>query len=150
VTAIMAELTDPDIPSANKGDVVTPPFTDEQARKTDFALNFYRGRGTLPFNFIVSDIQPAPNNMAGATVENGATCRAASQPLRLTPHPAVNSLCSHLTINSKTQPTSTTSSMSLPRTSGLGPTDAASAATAATDLASGVDGSSFAELLSSF
>lgn len=86
VTALMAELTDAGIPSANKGDALTPPFTDQEARKIDYWLNFFRGWGTLPFNFIVSDIQPAPNNMAGATVANGGTfhTRADVAPIVLT------------------------------------------------------------------
>jgi hypothetical protein len=86
VTALIAELTDAGIPSADKRDAITPPFTDEQARKTDYWLNVFRGWGTLPFNFIVSDIQPAPNNMAGATVANGGTfhTRADRAPIVLT------------------------------------------------------------------
>lgn len=67
----MAELTDPNIPAINKGDIVTPPFNDDQAPKFDNMLNFMRGWGELPVGFTVTDIQPAPNNMAGATVSNG-------------------------------------------------------------------------------
>ena len=70
VTAIMDRLTDPNIPSADKGDIVTPPFDDDQAQRFDSGLNYLRGSGVLPFNFTVTDIQPAPNNMAGATVSN--------------------------------------------------------------------------------
>jgi hypothetical protein len=73
VMAIMGELTDPDIPAANKGDIVTPPFDDRQARGVDASLNYCRTWGMLPVPFIVTDIQPAPNNMAGATVSNPRT-----------------------------------------------------------------------------
>src|ERR1700722_18681176 len=40
VLAIMTELTDPKIPAANKGDIVTPEFTDEQAGKFDKHAEF--------------------------------------------------------------------------------------------------------------
>jgi hypothetical protein len=64
VVAIMTELTDPNIPAANKGDIVTPAFTDDLAQKFDGMLNYLRGWGILPVNFSVTDIQPAPNNLA--------------------------------------------------------------------------------------
>jgi hypothetical protein len=66
VTAIMAELTDPDIPAANKTNIVTPGFSPEEAGTIDDHLN--RSRRNLPLNFVVTDIQPAPNNFAGATL----------------------------------------------------------------------------------
>lgn len=66
VVAIMAELTDPDIPAANKGDIVTPGFSPEEAATIDDHLN--RERRRLPLPFVVTDIQPAPNNFAGATL----------------------------------------------------------------------------------
>jgi hypothetical protein len=71
VTALMAELTDPDRSFADKNDAVTPAFTDEEVTKLDKELNYVRGNGVLPINFTVTDIQPAPNNFAGATVANG-------------------------------------------------------------------------------
>jgi hypothetical protein len=70
VTGIMNELTDPNIPAANKGDIVSPPFDDHQARAVDAILNYCRTWGMLPVPFIVTNIQPAPNHMAGATVSN--------------------------------------------------------------------------------
>jgi hypothetical protein len=74
VAAIMNELTDPDIPAANKGDIVTPAFTDDLAQKFDMMLNGLRfWGGVIPRDFIVTDIQPAPNNFAGATVSHGQT-----------------------------------------------------------------------------
>jgi hypothetical protein len=74
VAAIMNELTDPDIPAANKGDIVTPAFTDGQARGFDLMMNDLRSwGGVIPRDFTVTDIQPAPNNLAGATVSHGQT-----------------------------------------------------------------------------
>ena len=66
----MGELTDPNRPFADKNDAVTPAFTDEQAAKLDRELDYVRSNGVLPINFIVTDIEPAPNNFAGATVAN--------------------------------------------------------------------------------
>jgi len=68
VVAVMAELTDPGIPAANKGDIVTPGLTPDEAGTADDHLNSLNGRGYIPFNFVVTDIQPAPGNFAGATV----------------------------------------------------------------------------------
>jgi hypothetical protein len=66
VVAIMAELTDPDRPAASKTDIVTPGFSPEEAGTIDDHLN--RSRRNLPLNFVVTNIQPAPNNLAGATL----------------------------------------------------------------------------------
>jgi hypothetical protein len=66
VVAIMAELTDPDIPAANKTNIVTPGFSPEEAGTIDDHLN--RSRNQLPLNFVVTNIQPAPDNLAGATL----------------------------------------------------------------------------------
>ena len=62
----MAELTDPDVPAANKGNVVTPGFSPGEAGTIDDHLN--RERKHLPLPFVVADIQPAPDNWAGATL----------------------------------------------------------------------------------
>jgi hypothetical protein len=70
VMALMDELADPNRPFAEKNDAVTPAFTDAQASKLDRELNFVGSNGVLPINFIVTDIEPAPNNFAGATVAN--------------------------------------------------------------------------------
>jgi hypothetical protein len=70
VVAIMAELTDPDIPAVNKTDIVTPGFTPDEAGTIDNHLTRMKVfGGILPLPFVVTDIQPAPNNFAGATVE---------------------------------------------------------------------------------
>ena len=68
VAGIMAKLTDPGIPAVNKGDIVTPGFAPDDAGTIDDHLNRLNGRGYIPFNFVVTDIEPAPNNFAGATV----------------------------------------------------------------------------------
>lgn len=62
----MAELTNPDIPAVNKTDIVSPGFSPEEAETIDDHLN--RSRNELPLHFIVTDIQPAPDNFAGATL----------------------------------------------------------------------------------
>jgi hypothetical protein len=67
VVAILAALTDPDIPAANKADIVTPGFSPDEAGTIDDHLNRMRGPA-LPLHFVVTNIQPAPNNLAGATL----------------------------------------------------------------------------------
>jgi hypothetical protein len=68
VVAVMAELTDPDKPAASKTDIVTPGFTPDEAGTIDDHLNRTNAAGLLPYNFVVTFIQPAPNNFAGVTV----------------------------------------------------------------------------------
>jgi hypothetical protein len=70
VVAIMAELTDPNKPSADKTDIVTPGFNPHQAHVVDSLLHAMDNFPfhDLPLNFIVTDIQSAPANLAGATV----------------------------------------------------------------------------------
>ena len=70
VVGIMQQLTDPNIPAVNKGNVITPPFTAEEAATLDHPLQVIDGPA-LPLPFIVTNIQPAPNHYAGATVETG-------------------------------------------------------------------------------
>ena len=68
VVGIMQQLTDPNIPAVNKGNVITPPFNAEEAATLDHQLQVIEGPA-LPLPFVVTDIQPAPNHFAGATVE---------------------------------------------------------------------------------
>jgi hypothetical protein len=68
VVGIMQQLTDPNIPAANKSNVVTPGFSPEEAGTIDDHLHRTDAVGLLPYNFVVTDIQPAPNNFAGATL----------------------------------------------------------------------------------
>jgi hypothetical protein len=70
VVAILAELTDPNKPAATKTDIVTPAFAPEEAQTLDDHLNQMNTHGgRLPIDFLVTNIQPAPNDLAGATVE---------------------------------------------------------------------------------
>jgi hypothetical protein len=76
VVAIMAALTDPDRPAASKTDIVTPGFSPDEAGTIDDHLN--QERIHLPLNFVVTDIQPAPNNSAGATVATAGSPKRSS------------------------------------------------------------------------
>jgi hypothetical protein len=78
VVAIMAELTDPNIPAANKANVVSPGFTPDEAGAIDDHLN--QMRDILPLPFVVTDIEPAPNNFAGATLATTGSFHQISQP----------------------------------------------------------------------
>jgi hypothetical protein len=70
VVGIMQQLTDPDIPAANKSNIVSPAFSPDEAGMIDDHLTRMKVfGGILPLPFVVTDIQPAPNNFAGATVE---------------------------------------------------------------------------------
>ena len=64
----MAELTDPNKPAAAKGDIVTPAFSPDEARTIDNHLRRMAAVQIVPLPFVVTDIQPAPNNLAGATL----------------------------------------------------------------------------------
>jgi hypothetical protein len=75
VVAVLAGLTDPNIPAANKTKIVTPGFSPDEAGPIDDHLYRMNAAGLLPLNFVVTDIQPAPNNFAGATVENTGSFR---------------------------------------------------------------------------
>jgi hypothetical protein len=67
VIGIFNGLTDPDIPAANKTNIVTPGFSPDEAGTIDDHLNRMR-RPALPLHFVVTNVQPAPNNFAGATL----------------------------------------------------------------------------------
>jgi len=76
----MAELTDPNIPAVNKGDIVTPGFSPDEAGTIDNHPRRMDGR-SLPLTFAVTDIRPAPANLAGATVStSGPVFRSWSPP----------------------------------------------------------------------
>jgi hypothetical protein len=69
VVAILAKLTDPGIPAANKGNIVTPGFSPDEAGTIDDHLHRMDAHGRiLPLDFVVTDIEPEPNNLAGATL----------------------------------------------------------------------------------
>jgi hypothetical protein len=68
VVAILAELTDPNKPAVDKTDIVTPGFGPDEAGTIDDHLNRTNAFHYLPYDFVVTDIEPAPANQAGATV----------------------------------------------------------------------------------
>jgi hypothetical protein len=68
VIAIMAELTDANKHAADKGDIVTPAFSPDEARTIDNHLRRMAAVQIVPLPFVVTDIQPAPDNFAGATL----------------------------------------------------------------------------------
>jgi hypothetical protein len=88
VVAIMAELTDPDIPATSKADIVTPGFSPDQAQNIDDHLNRMNRKRLLPLDFVVTDIRPAPANFAGATVisQGGFYRQSANEPIVLVDH----------------------------------------------------------------
>jgi len=81
VLAVLTGLTDPNIPAVNKTNIVTPGFSPEEAGTTDDHLNRMRAKGLVPLNFVVTDIQPAPNNSAGATVATVGSPRQHDPPI---------------------------------------------------------------------
>jgi hypothetical protein len=85
VVAAMAQLTDP---AANKNNVITPAFSPEETQTVNDHLNDMNARGLLPYNFVVTDIQSAPANFAGATVTVTGNFNQASapQPMVLNDH----------------------------------------------------------------
>jgi hypothetical protein len=80
VVAVLAELTDPNIPAANKANVVTPGFSPDEAGTIDDHLRQMNGAGMLPLPFVVTDIEPAPNNFAGATLATTGSFHQISHP----------------------------------------------------------------------
>ncbi len=76
----MAELTNPSIPAINKGNVVTPGFSPEEAATVDDHLNRTNAAGLLPYPFVVTDIVSAPANFAGVTVTAMGTFNQQSAP----------------------------------------------------------------------
>jgi len=80
VVAIMNELTDPNKPAVAKTDVVTPGFTPDEAAGIDFHTHRFAQVRLLPFPFVVTDIEPAPNNFAGATLATTGSLRQVGRP----------------------------------------------------------------------
>ena len=81
VVGVMQQLTDPDIPAANKGNIVTPGFSPDEAGTIDNHLHRMDAfGGLLPPDFVVTDIQPAPANFAGATVATTGGYKHATNP----------------------------------------------------------------------
>jgi hypothetical protein len=76
VTALLTELMDPNKPNADKNDVVTPDLSPDNVGFLDKYSGALDSKGDWPYDFIVTDIQPAPNNFAGATVATRANGHA--------------------------------------------------------------------------
>jgi hypothetical protein len=73
VVALLAELMDPNRPNEDKNDVVTPDLSPESIGYLDTYLDGrLNAHGDFPYDFVVTDIQPAPNNFAGATLATHA------------------------------------------------------------------------------
>jgi len=73
VVALLSELMDPNRPNEDKNDVVTPDLSPESIGYLDTYLDGrLNAHGDFPYDFVVTDIQPAPNNFAGATVATHA------------------------------------------------------------------------------
>jgi hypothetical protein len=68
VVALFARLTDPNIPAVDKNDVVTPGFSPDEAATIDDHLHRSSAAGDLPLTFVITNIQLAPDNFAGATM----------------------------------------------------------------------------------
>jgi hypothetical protein len=72
VTALLTELMDPNTPNADKH-MVSPDFNPENVGWLDQYLDGrLNAHGDWPYDFVVTDIQPAPNNFVGATVATHA------------------------------------------------------------------------------
>ena len=78
VTALLNVMTDPNVAFEDKHEVVTPDFQPNNIGWLDPHMNELNGKGDFPFDFVVTDIQPAPNNSAGATVATHANGRPTS------------------------------------------------------------------------
>jgi hypothetical protein len=88
VVTVLQQLTDPDIPAANKTNIVSPGFSPDEAATIDDHLNRMRAfalGSLLPLPFVVRDVEPAPNNFAGATVNvlGGRRQNTGSRPIVL-------------------------------------------------------------------
>ena len=70
VIDILNVLFNPNIPAADKDNIVTPPFTPEEAATIDDHLNRMGTHGHLPTNWNITNIQSAPDNFAGVTIES--------------------------------------------------------------------------------
>ena len=81
VLGALAELTDPNRPAASKADVVTPGFSPDEVGLIDNHLTRMDAfGGLLPPDFVVTDIESAPANFAGATVATNGGYKHAIHP----------------------------------------------------------------------
>lgn len=68
VAGLLNQLTDPATPDPAKAALMVGGLSPDELSELDDHANQFDARGYLPINFVVSDIQPAANNYAGATV----------------------------------------------------------------------------------
>lgn len=68
IVADLNRITAPDVPCQAKADVVDPGFSTDECQTIEDHLNRFNAHGYIPFTFIVTDVQPAPNDYAGATL----------------------------------------------------------------------------------
>lgn len=68
IVTVLNRITDPSIACQDKTDVVDPGFSPSECPTIDDHLNRFSAHGYIPFPFIVTDIQSAPNDFAGATL----------------------------------------------------------------------------------
>ena len=81
VLAVLAKLAEPGIPAASKTDVVSPGFTPDEAGRIDNHLTRMDAfGGLLPPDFVVTDVEAAPANFAGATVATNGGYKHATNP----------------------------------------------------------------------
>lgn len=82
VADILNRVLDPNLDLQDKSTVVTPGLSPDDENQIDAALGRLTLRNRLPLDFLITDIQPAPNDYAGAAV-------AASNLSGLSPTPVV-------------------------------------------------------------
>lgn len=68
MAAILGQLTNPGTADPDKAKLVEGGLSPDELSQLDQDLNTLSTRGELPFAFNVTDIQPAPNDLAGVTV----------------------------------------------------------------------------------
>lgn len=68
VVAVLNTMTDPNTTFEQKSAVLEPPLPPDRGEKVDVRMHDLGDHGYYPFNWVVTDIQPAPADYAGATV----------------------------------------------------------------------------------
>jgi len=67
VAVILNQLTDPNVPDADKAKLIDGGLSPDEMGQNDQGLAKLVRHHALPFTFDVTDIQPAINNLAGVT-----------------------------------------------------------------------------------
>ena len=68
VVSVLSQLTDPNIPDPAKAALVQGGSSSDELGQLDQSVNGLNAAGSLPLAINVTDIQPAPNDLAGVTV----------------------------------------------------------------------------------